>query len=148
MWKRGIRLAGLSALLGVCTMTLYAGPGPAKVTPQESPIPQSVFEIPKAAKDGRDPFYPNSSHPFGATAGSGTKTTNAPPAAALVLKALSGTPANRLATINNVTFAAGEEAEVISGAARVRVRVLEIKEDSVEVEVGGVRRTLRMRASF
>ena len=74
--------------------------------------------------------------------------TNAPAPVRLFLKALSGTSDHRLATINNVTFAAGEENDVISGNTRIHVRVLEIKDDSVDIEAAGVRSTLRMRSGF
>jgi hypothetical protein len=112
----------------------------------EAPIPRSTFVMPKSAKEGRDPFFPNSTRLFGETT---TTKTNAPTTnAGLVLKALAGSAERRLATINTRTFEVGEEAEVQTGAGRVRVRCLEINDDSVVIEVGGTRRTLRMRASF
>lgn len=115
--------------------------------PAETPLPRSVFVIPKSAKEGRDPFFPNSTRLFGEVA---TKTsTNAPVTKVdLVLKALAVSAEQRLATINNRTFEVGEEAELQTGRGRVRVRCLEIHEDSVVIEVGGERRTLRMRAKM
>lgn len=113
--------------------------------PAETPIPRSVFVIPKSAKEGRDPFFPNSTRLFGEVT---TKTNTTAPVTKvdLVLKALAVSAEQRLATINTRTFEVGEEAEIQTGAGRVRVRCLEIHEDSVVIEVGGERRTLRMRA--
>jgi hypothetical protein len=136
----------------LAALTVNAGPGAAtnasptaEASPQEPVIPRSTFEAPKNSKEGRDPFFPNSTRVFGTVE---AKTNAGPMAVNLFLKALSGTVAQRLATINNATFAAGEVNDVIAGTTRVRVHVIEIKEDSVLIEVGGVRRTLRMRSGF
>ena len=148
----------LAILFGVPALNVCAGPAPKIATnapsaakaslqepAQEPVIPRSIFEAPKTSKEGRDPFFPNSTRLSGTVL---VKTNPGPAAVNLVLKALSGTAAQRLATINNVTFAAGEENDVIAGTSKVRVRVIEIKEDSVIIEVGGARRTLRMRSGF
>ena len=144
----------LTILFGMHALKVCAGPAPkiatnapsaAKAAPQEPVIPRSIFEAPKTSQEGRDPFFPNSPRVFGPVV---AKTNAGPAAVRLSLKALSGSPNNRLATINNVTFAAGEESDVVASAGRVRVRVIEIKEDSVIIEVGGARQTLRMRSGF
>lgn len=146
----------LATLVGATALTVSAGPAPkaatnappaAKAAPQEPVIVRSIFEAPKTPKEGRDPFFPNSTR----LSSTVVAKTNAGPTSLcplLKLKALSGMAAQRLTTINNVTFAAGEENEVIAGTIRVRVHVIEIKDDSVVVEVAGVRCTLRMRSSF
>ena len=115
----------------------------AKAAVVEAPIPQSVFELPKSADDGRDPFFPTSTRLFGSV--TTTKTKTAPTGSGLVLKALAGYPGNRFATINSIVFAEGEERECVTPGGRITVRCLEISEDSVVVEVGGARRILRMR---
>ncbi len=115
----------------------------AKAEVVESPIPHSVFELPKSADDGRDPFFPTSTRLFGNVIT--TKTNTAPIGSGLVLKALAGSPGNRFATINSIVFAEGEERECVTPGGRITVRCLEISEDTVVIEVGGVRRTLRMR---
>lgn len=106
-------------------------------------IPQSVFTRPKSPKDGCDPFFPASTRLFGEAAPA--KTNAAPASVDLVLKALAGSPGNRFATINSLVFAEGEEREMTVGGNRIKVRCLEIREDAVVIEAGGVRRTLRMR---
>lgn len=63
----------------------------------------------------------------------------------LKLKAISGLPEHRLALINNHTFEAGEEGEVVTTNGRMRIRCLEIHGESAVVQVGPERRELRLR---
>lgn len=78
--------------------------------------------------------------------------TNALPAAAvsveLKLNGISGTTDHRLAIINNRTFEANEEGPVSTTLGPVRIRCLEIKPDSVLIQVGGEQRILRLRSGF
>jgi thioredoxin-related protein len=55
----------------------------------------------------------------------------------LVLKSISGPKNNRLAMINNQTFGVGESATLTIGGAPVKVKCLEIRENSVVVSVNG-----------
>ncbi len=75
--------------------------------------------------------------------------TNAPVVvtADLRLNGISGSAEHRLAIVNNRTFEAGEEGEVLSGSERVRIRCVEIKADAVVIQFvsGGTRRELRFR---
>ena len=105
-------------------------------------IPQSVFVIPDTPEEGRDPFFPNSSH-----AGTpGPKPSASAGADALVLNGIGGTPDHKLAMINGRTMAEGETNEVNTAAGRVRIRCLEIKGESALIEViGGERRELHLR---
>jgi hypothetical protein len=65
----------------------------------------------------------------------------------LDLKIISGTPQRRLATVNNQTFLVGETLAVQVGQTSLRVRCLEIREQSVLVEVQGEKpRELKLRA--
>ena len=122
-----------------------AAPIPARtVTSTNSEIPKSVFVIPKNPQEGRDPFFPNSMHPYGIS----EKPQLTPAVSNLVLKGLSGPPDGRLAMINGRTFKTGEEGEVSTPAGRVTIRVVEIRSDSVVIEVGGVRHELHMRSDF
>jgi hypothetical protein len=122
-----------------------AAPVPARIMAStNSDIPKSVFVIPKNPQEGRDPFFPNSVHPYGIS----EKPQVASPVSSLVLKGLSGPPEARLAMINGRTFKAGEEAEVSTPTGRVTIRVVEIRSDSAVVEVGGVRQELHMRPDF
>jgi len=115
-------------------------------TPPTNAIPQSIFLLPANSKEIRDPFFPNSDR---LSIGSATapKRSPTPDSTLLVLNGLSGTSDRRLAMINGHTLAEGEESEVNTSAGRLRFRCLEIKADSVIIEVGGERRELRLRSN-
>ncbi len=110
----------------------------------EPQIPQSVFVIPSEQKQGKDPFYPSSVRPYVNAAGK-KPTIGQPPPVNLVLKGISGTGPHRLCIINNQTFEAGEDGEVSIAAGRIKVRCVEIKADSVIIEINGERQELRLR---
>ena len=114
-------------------------------------IPQSDFTVPKVPKEGRDPFFPDSLRMFGTTA---IRTNATPSVASYLLKGLAGPAGARFATIStagpggtsqSVDLAIGEEREIVTSTGRVKVRCLEIKEELVVIEAGGVRRELRLR---
>jgi hypothetical protein len=116
-------------------------------TPIQVEIPQSVFVIPTSPQEGKDPFFPRSMRLFS----SGVVETNVPlatPSVELRLNGISATADRRLAIINNQTFETNEEAEVRTNQGRARIRCLEIKADSVRVQVGGEQRVLHFRPGF
>jgi hypothetical protein len=79
---------------------------------------------------------------------SSSAQTNVQPTANYVelrLNGLSGSLAHRLAIINNQTFAVNEEGEVPTNSGRARIRCLQIKDDSVVIQVGGKLCTLQLR---
>jgi hypothetical protein len=144
-----LALASSAAQTQTNTPAKPSAPPPAatNTAAAEPEIPKSVFIIPTTPQEGKDPFYPHSMRLFTNL----RVTTTNPPAVIAVelhLKALSGPPDHRLAIINNLTFAAGEQGEVATNAGRVRIVCLEIKDDSVVVLVGGERRILRLRSGI
>jgi hypothetical protein len=121
-------------------------PATTNAEPAQPEIPKSVFVIPTTPQEGKDPFFPRSTRLFGSVA----LKTNMPAAAfalELRLNGISGTADHRLAIINNQTFEANEEGGVPVNSGRVRVRCLEIRADSVLVQVGGEQRVLRLRSA-
>jgi hypothetical protein len=147
----------------ICIATIVsasaaAGPAPASAPAQPKPsaviqpaLPQSVFIIPKNASEGRGPFFPRSTRVYTPVLPLLVMpTTNAVPAfpTDIRLKGISGSMDHRLALINNHTFEAGEEAEVTTVSGRILVRCLQIREESVLIQVGPERRELRMRAGI
>jgi hypothetical protein len=117
----------------------------------EFKIPLSVFVIPKAPQEGRDPFYPKSMRPYAQIGPIVSSPTNSPAPlnVDLKFKGRSGTADHPLAIVNNHTFEPGEEAEVLASGNRVRIRCLEIRSDSVIIQIpGGERRELRLRGEF
>jgi hypothetical protein len=122
-------------------------PAATNAAPPKPEIPKSVFIIPTTPQQGKDPFYPTSMRLFASVTVTPATPQPAFSAVELQLKALSGPPDHRLAIINNHTFEAGEEGEVgtNAGQGRARIRCLQIKEDSVLVQIGGEQRVLRLR---
>jgi hypothetical protein len=143
-------LAGL-ALSSVLVVTAQAAtatnaPAPAKSQPAATnsviEIPKSQFTIPTTVADGRDPFFPNSSR---LAAKAVTGKAPAAPTVTLVLQGISGTEAKRFALISGRTMVVGEEADIAVDKSRVRVRCLDIREDSVVVDVDGKQQELKLR---
>jgi hypothetical protein len=107
-------------------------------------IPKSIFIIPVSSKEGRDPFFPDSTHVYTANA---AKTKATQTAGNLTFKL--GVLSPKFATIINGsasrTLAAGEETEFNASGGPYRIKCLEIKAESVVIEINGERRELRMR---
>ena len=108
-------------------------------------VPQSTFNIPSNFSQGRDPFYPNARYMLGeihvvaqvrVTAGIDL----------IHLNGISGSADHKLAMINFRTMAEGETNDFLTVSGHVKVRCVEIKSQSVVIEViGGERRELRLR---
>ncbi|MCX7867087.1 MAG: hypothetical protein N2438_08170 [Limisphaera sp.] len=116
-------------------------------------IPRSVFEIPGDPSQGRDPFFPRSQRLFAGRTGS----TNVTPVARIqwTLRGLAGTPQQRLATLRTsgdrprtLILAEGEETSLPAAGGEVRVRCVQIRDDTVVIEVNGVQQELRLRDGF
>jgi hypothetical protein len=117
--------------------------------PIQAEIPKSVFLIPTTPQEGKDPFFPRSMRLFAsAVVKTNVQRLATPPSVELRLNGISGTADRRLAIINNQTFETNEEGEVPTNPGRARIRCLEIKADSVLVQVGAEQRVLRLRPGF
>ena len=120
--------------------------GAAEATPSREPIPAGrppvLVEIPKSVFNsepafGRDPFFPTSKRrqPKAPIVTEKQQPSAPPPpkSQSLELKGMTG----GIVLINNMTFAEGDEAFVKIPNGRVRIKVLEIREGSVLVQVEG-----------
>ena len=98
-------------------------------------IPKSVFVSDGAV--GRDPFFPRSMRlqPKKVDEGKGTQIIEDFSRMLRLTGIAGGT--KPIATINNLTFEAGEEQEVKVDNRRVKIRVQEIREKSVLVRIEG-----------
>lgn len=126
------------ALLSSVMVTARAGTAPAATN--ASPVaPRSVFVVPATTKEGRDPFYPESTRSSAeqSAAAAAAAATRPADVTSLTVPGISGTPGHWLVTINNHTFGVGDEGEVVTASGRVRLRCLDIRPDSVTVEVNG-----------
>jgi len=95
---------------------------------------------------GKDPFFPNSKRllpkPVVSTGGTQLKPDW------LVLNGFSAAPNGKLAMINGRTFAIGEESTLKHGAQSMKVKCIDIKDDSVVVEVNGSTKELKLRTGL
>ena len=123
-------LAGSSLLFLLCGVA-HAAETNTNRAPAQVTIPQSVFATEGAT--GKDPFFPNSIRRIKRD-DSGKQTPTRDFSALLKLTGIAG-GVRPIATINNLTFAVGEEQEVKVEGGKVRIRVLEIREKSVKITV-------------
>lgn len=142
----------LAAALGLtCVGTVFGEPAkPAsdktasdKTAPAKPAPVLSVFVMPAGVREGRDPFYPESTRPYEGTAPAAVAVD---PAEATVLKVpgYSFSNGKRMVIINNHTFGIGEDGDVMTTSGRVHIRCLDIRNDSTTVEVNGRRRELKI----
>jgi hypothetical protein len=99
--------------------------------PTQAVFPQSVFATEGAT--GKDPFFPNSTRRIRRD-DSGKQPATRDLSSLLKLTGIAG-GVRPIATINNLTFAVGEEQEVKVEGGKARIRVLEIREKSVIIAI-------------
>jgi hypothetical protein len=134
VWRIALPSIVAAALLPVAAADTVE---PAAAPPSS---PRSIFIQPTGSKEGRDPFFPLSMRPY----------TSAVPVAvnnrdlsSLVIVGKSGSLDRPLVIINNVTFAVGDEREVVTPQGRILIHCLQIVGDLAIVESGGQRHTIR-----
>lgn len=111
-----------------------AVPANTNAGPVDLPVPLATFDL--TNKVVKDPFFPNTLRTPVPVVVS-TNVTVAVSAACFHLKALSGTPDQRLALINNRTLAIGESTEISTAqCGKVKVTCLQINESSVVIRIG------------
>jgi hypothetical protein len=132
-------LAALLPLAAVSPLPLPAAPPPPNAKPE---IQQSVFVYPKNPAQGRDPFFTGSTRVY---EGNSENQSRGPSLADLTLKSIMGNAPYALAVINNHTFAAGDEGDVITkNGRRLHIRCVDINPQAMTatVEAGGASVTL------
>ena len=118
------------------------------LSPELSGQPQqSIFVISSDPKEVKDPFFPKSTRVLALATPVKPSGITKPPVEApkLVCNGLSGTPERPLAIINNQTFTTGEEADVRTPNGKLRIRCIQIRQDSVIIEVNGQRQELHLK---
>ncbi len=123
----------------VLTGAATAGESPTNA-PAKLVVARSVFVVPTSVREGRDPFFPESTRTIEAA----VATTKTVEISALTIKGFSGSPGHRLVILNNHTFAVGDEGDVLTPTGRVHIRCTEIRPDLVAVEINGRRHELRV----
>ena len=125
---------GWLTLLAMVAMVCTINAAETNKTAPRAVFPKSVFVHDDPA--GKDPFFPNRQR--GTTVVVNTnKATPTLNTDALFLKGFTGTGDKRIALINNQTFAKGEEGEVKLGSGKIKIRVVEMKDKSVIIEIEG-----------
>jgi hypothetical protein len=137
-WTLNISSLQWIALVCMVTGNVMAAGTNSPTTNEVASARPSVFVLPKGLKEGRDPFYPNSTRVADALAASASTSSN-PEAeiASLKCPGVSGTPGHMFAIINNHTFAVGDEGDVVVPGGKIHLRCLEIHPDVVVVEISG-----------
>ena len=106
-----------------------------KSPPREFAPPKSVFiDDPQS---GKDPFFPGSTRRVTKIEGRANSITD-PHNLPLTVKLIVIGQSKKLAQINNRNFEPGEQAEVLAGGQKIKLRCLEIRQQSVLVSVEGV----------
>jgi hypothetical protein len=106
-------------------------------------IPQSVFVVPQNPREGRNPFFPNST--------TGQETVKPKAAVSVTAFVLNGitSPPRRTAMINGRTFEAGETGEIkLADGTKAKITCEEIRDTSAMISVNGERRELHLRANL
>lgn len=122
--------------------TLFAaGAWPAAAAPADTNVPvQSFFTLPSSPSEGRDPFYPNSMRPYEDAL---SKVKRPADLTSLEIKGFSNIGNQRYVIINNHTFGAGDEGDVITPQGRIHIKCLNVGTDTVMVESAGAQHLLK-----
>jgi hypothetical protein len=113
---------------------------PPKAAPAKPALVRSAFVMPASVRDGRDPFFPESTRPYeDAVATKRTVDVNV-----FSVKGISIVRGHPMAIINNHTFAIGDEGDVITSTGRVHLRCTDIRPGIVVIEVNGSKRELNI----
>lgn len=127
----------LTVALAVASVPAVFGDS-SKAAPVKPAPARSVFVMPTNAREGRDPFFPESSRPYeDAAAAKRTVDANA-----FAVKGISIEHGHAMVIINNHTFAAGDEGDVLTTTGRMHIRLVDIKTNVVVIEVNGARREI------
>ena len=133
--------------LSILILSLASGGGvqaaaPAGIVPPNAP--QSVFVHEPGF--GRDPFFPNSRRLERVAPVEAVPSASVPDC--IMCKGVSRSGGRLLAIINNYTLAEGEEFSLRCGGQSTKVKLVQIKDRAVIVEVNNVTKELPLRAGF
>jgi hypothetical protein len=123
----------------ICILAAVAWPAAALPTGTNAAA-QSVFTMPTAPSEGRDPFFPNSIRPY---AEYQSHVKHPLDVTSLQIRGISQIAGQLYVIINNHTFGAGDEGDVITPQGRIHLKCLSISQDSVLVESGGMQHLLK-----
>jgi hypothetical protein len=126
----------LVTLAAACAPAVFADQP--KAAPVKPAPPLSTFIIPTGPREGRDPFYPESTRPYEENKPSGSNLA----ADSFTVKGLSVEHGHPMVIINNHTFAVGDEGDVLTSVGHVHLRLVQIQENIAVIQANGLRREL------
>jgi hypothetical protein len=129
-----IQILLLPAMLCV-PVTSHAGP--VKTPPVRTGPIRSVFIMPASPKEGRDPFFPDSTRIY--ETGVVATVSHVPEITSLKIKGYSVVNGQPMIIINNHSFMVNDEGDVLTSGGRVHIRCLEIKASTAIIEANGQR---------
>ena len=137
----------ISLLIAVSLLAAVSIPAraetPSGVLPPEVAARKSEFN--DKADFGQDPFFPNSTRRAPAKPVTTAGPAKPQPKVELILQGIISGTAQPLAMINGKNFAVGDELTVRAASGSIKVKCLEIRENSVVVQFQGERKELQMR---
>jgi len=135
----------LMVLFTVAGSALNGHAEPAKAPVRTGPI-KSVFVMPTSPKEGRDPFFPDSTRVYettaAATAVAAAATVHGPEITNLKVKGYSVMNGRAMVIINNHAFMVNDEGDVLTLSGRVHIRCMEIRPGLAIIQVNGQRMDL------
>jgi hypothetical protein len=133
--RRFIAFTFVASACWVAPAALAAPTNQLDFLPESVTSRQSSFD--DKLKTAKDPFFPNSARRVVKT-NAATSASAPPPITQLALKGFFvNRKGERLVTINDKDFAAGDEAEVTVPSGKIRVRCLDIKNRTVTIMIEG-----------
>lgn len=125
----------MAATLTIAVTPVLALPA---ATPAAPVTIKSVFVMPTNPKEGHDPFFPDSTRPYEGVPSAQSSNL----AETLTVNGITRMGDNFFVIIGNHTFGVGDEEDVKTSQGEVHVRCVDIKANSVTVEVNGQRHEL------
>ncbi len=113
---------------------------PAAAKPAPLMPTRSTFTQPASVRDGRDPFFPESTRAFETTQAS---TVHVVELNNLAVKGFSIVRGRPMVIINNHSFMVGDEGDVLVTGGRAHLRCVEILSSKVVVEINGARHEIK-----
>jgi hypothetical protein len=125
-------------LAAACAPVVFGGQP--KAAPVKPALPVSTFTMPSGPREGRDPFFPESTRPYEENKPTPTGSTLA--SDSFSVKGLSVEHGHPMVIINNHTFAVGDEGDVLTSAGHVHLRLVQIQGNTAIIQANGLRREL------
>ncbi len=134
----------LVAALAMACSGLDGHAEPAKTAPAKTGPVKSVFVMPASPREGRDPFFPESTRVYERTAAVAAVAAAAAPVkgaeiTSLKVKGYSVMNGQAMVIINNHAFMVNDEGDVLTLAGRVHIRCMEIRPGLAVIQANGQR---------